>query len=255
MNENAIFQVRVSFDNFTGQFVKFLLFPPDILKRIGWECVSHGPAGQTVFKAALPCSHNCDWNSLSSVLRSQEKISLCIISIFLLPPLAADGFGWSLAEGRASACCNPSFWCLEAFPCLSCDSVIPALLACPELKEIVSLSAKRKSLQSQSTRDRFLNLTAVHGTTWFFFSFGEAFGIWGCLSGLPLPILFLALAVRLRITSWSKCTILRRWWVKLKTLWGQTVTWSAVLSQVWAPRFIRNDPSVQAGKIHWCPWF
>lgn len=38
-----------------------------------------------------------------------EKSSLCIISIFLFPSLAADGFGWSLAEGRVSACCDPSF--------------------------------------------------------------------------------------------------------------------------------------------------
>lgn len=106
-------------------------------------------------------------------------------------PPAAGGVGWPLAEGRASACCDPSFWCLEVSPTLFHGSMIPALLACQNLKEMLYLRAKRKSLQSQSPRGicRFLHPTAVHGTGEFtiFFFFGEAFGIWWCLSCLQLP--------------------------------------------------------------------
>lgn len=132
------FQLRDSFDNFMGQFVNFLHFPPDILKRAGWECVSHGPAAQTMFKAALPCFHNCDWNS-QCLQEPGKKFSVHHFPFFFLPPLAVDGFGWSQAEGRASAGCDPSFGCLEVFPNFFHDSLIPALLACPKLKKILSI--------------------------------------------------------------------------------------------------------------------
>lgn len=189
LNENAISQLRVSFDNFTGQFVTFLHFCPDILKRIGWECASHGPAGQTMLGAALPCSHNCEGNSLSSALRSQEK---CLRAPFQFPSsLLQQLVGWTV-PGRGQSFCvlTPillvSGGLFQPFPrfCDSCSAGMTRAKGDAVFggkKEIPSKPEHQRRLQVFISHCRQLSSS-------FFFSFGEGFGIWGCLIWLPLPI-------------------------------------------------------------------
>lgn len=107
------------------------------------------------------------------------------------PPFSSSWWvGRSLAEGRASACSHPSFRCLEVFSNLFHVSVIPALLACPELKEMLCLGAKKKSLQSQSTRDicGFLYPIADNSIHHSFFPLERLLGFGGVSFGSHSPL-------------------------------------------------------------------
>lgn len=110
------------------------------------------------------------------------------------PPCSSSWWVW-MVPGRGQSFCMlwPILLVSRRLSHLFHNSVIPDLLACPDIKGMMYLRAKRKSLLSQSTRGicRCLHPTAVHGTTQFmifFFPSGRLLEF-GCVSvGFQSPL-------------------------------------------------------------------